>query len=426
MSLDGCFNTYLLNFMGDTAPEQIFLTPSSMFDAANTAVYTHTFEDCQAFHEQSNLIFNMLHSKVMEKMLQECPVVLMVAFLVTYWLFTNGDRALLMRVWHQARVARAVGYESGFTASAWDVPFLQHWPVLSALPAPAFAKAGCALPPEARTLPGLVEHSPRLVDAGCLDFSAVFSPQDLWSNWASERALSACDLFTAMNPTLRLRPAPFNRLHHHDFLNWTLQEYVTDENALDGLLLEFGVGNEAISAGMIADHSAKVWQRTGFQQPRLFGFDSFQGLPRHWGNLEKGAFGLDSSTAPVVRNAEFVVGWFNETVEPFLQGAECATAFAGQGAPRIALVHMDADLYESTLLVLELLTPYLRNGTILIFDDLFFGMQTWTGFCIASSESRVKENWDALFEVIESSWRHRWQLEVLAAPWNTDNIGSQS
>jgi hypothetical protein len=57
----------------------------------------------------------------------------------------------------------------------------------------------------------------------------------------------------------------------------------------------------------------------------------------------------------------FVKGWFDNTVPLFLQTYE----------PQDQLwIHIDADLYGSTLQVLTFLNRYIRPGTVIMFDEI--------------------------------------------------------
>jgi O-methyltransferase len=96
---------------------------------------------------------------------------------------------------------------------------------------------------------------------------------------------------------------------------------------------------------------------------RFFGFDSFEGLPEQWGPMEKGAFDV-GGTIPRIEDerVEFFKGWFNETIPRF------ACKFSAKN--RLVL-HLDADLYGSTMLALVHLGPVLRTGTLLFFDEFF-------------------------------------------------------
>lgn len=95
---------------------------------------------------------------------------------------------------------------------------------------------------------------------------------------------------------------------------------------------------------------------------RLHLFDSFQGLPEDWlGPWKKGEFALEESEIPTF-DADVVTvhqGWFKDTV------AEFARTHSGP----LALLHLDADLYSSTLEVLELADPLIETGTVLLFDE---------------------------------------------------------
>jgi hypothetical protein len=83
------------------------------------------------------------------------------------------------------------------------------------------------------------------------------------------------------------------------------------------------------------------------------GFDSFEGLPEDWvqpwGTTPRGTFSMEGRP-PALRDArvEFVRGWFQNTLYPFL--ADLKSAPAGP-----VLVHYDADIYTSTLFILSTL-----------------------------------------------------------------------
>ncbi len=123
----------------------------------------------------------------------------------------------------------------------------------------------------------------------------------------------------------------------------------------DGMVLEFGVW-KGKSLGIIA----KIFDQT------VYGFDSFQGLPEDWrSEIPAGAFAL--KTPPrVSSNAELVIGWFNETLGPFL----------AQHPGPIKFLHIDCDLYSSACEVLENCANRLRPGSIIVFDE-YFNYPNW-------------------------------------------------
>jgi len=119
--------------------------------------------------------------------------------------------------------------------------------------------------------------------------------------------------------------------------------------------LEFGVWR---------GESLQLWARLNQNSnSRLFGFDTFEGLPENWGQTPKGTFSLQGH-APELSDprVHLITGLFQKTLYPFL-----ATYQRGN---RI-VVHVDCDLYTSTLFCLALMDRFLHRGDILIFDDFY-------------------------------------------------------
>lgn len=111
-----------------------------------------------------------------------------------------------------------------------------------------------------------------------------------------------------------------------------------------GVALEFGVG------------SGKSLRRIATHMP-VIGFDSWQGLPETWeaGRFDKGTFKCDPPTVP---NTRLVEGLYADTLPTF--------DFEDYD---IRLVHIDCDLYTSTMTVLEHVTPHLHAGCFIVFDE---------------------------------------------------------
>jgi hypothetical protein len=121
-----------------------------------------------------------------------------------------------------------------------------------------------------------------------------------------------------------------------------------------GLALEFGVFTGTTLA-IIAD------ARGG----DVYGFDSFQGLPAAWRpGFPEGMFGVDN--LPDVPGSELVVGLFADVLPGFL------TDHPGQ----VDVLHVDCDLYSSTVTVLDLVGPRLRPGSVVVFDE-YLNYQGW-------------------------------------------------
>jgi hypothetical protein len=126
---------------------------------------------------------------------------------------------------------------------------------------------------------------------------------------------------------------------------------------VDGLYLEFGV------------HSGRTISHIAGLAPHrtVHGFDSFEGLPEAWAGytLGKGAFRQDGPPA-VPDNVELHVGWFDETLAPFLDSSPGAAAF----------VHIDSDLYSSAKTVLDGLADRMVEGTVIVFNE-YFNYPNW-------------------------------------------------
>ena len=116
--------------------------------------------------------------------------------------------------------------------------------------------------------------------------------------------------------------------------------------------------------GVFQGDSMRQWTSINTrEESRFFGFDSFEGLPTDWedGGRKKGDFTVHGNI-PDIKDprVSFHKGWFNQTLLPFLDTF----------TPRNQLVlHLDADLYSSTLYVLMHVHRILKNGTVLVFDD---------------------------------------------------------
>ena len=121
--------------------------------------------------------------------------------------------------------------------------------------------------------------------------------------------------------------------------------------------LEFGVFN---------GNSIRFWSETNrHPDSRFYGFDTFEGLPEDWqmfsGTAKKGAYSAGGQI-PRIDDArvELFKGLFQETLPGFLD----TVPLSGQ-----LVLHMDADLFTSTLYVLARMHPHLAPGTVLIFDE---------------------------------------------------------
>ncbi len=120
-----------------------------------------------------------------------------------------------------------------------------------------------------------------------------------------------------------------------------------------GLIAEFGV-YKGTTINCIASHCP---------DEKVYGFDSFEGLPEHWtGNrYSRTNFNRKGNPPEVEKNVELVVGWFDQTLPAFLEKHDGQFGF----------VHIDCDIYSSTKQVFDLIGGRLAPGAIIVFDEFF-------------------------------------------------------
>lgn len=95
---------------------------------------------------------------------------------------------------------------------------------------------------------------------------------------------------------------------------------------------------------------------------KIFGFDSFEGLPEHWsGTSTKPKDFSTGGVIPDIPGVTFYKGWFEDTILDYLPVAE-----------PFALLHVDCDLYSSTVTVLHSLNNFIVPGTIVVFDEWYY------------------------------------------------------
>jgi O-methyltransferase len=114
--------------------------------------------------------------------------------------------------------------------------------------------------------------------------------------------------------------------------------------------------------GVAGGHSFRWWSENQKNQgSRFYGFDTFTGLPEKWNIFKQGSMSADGKLPELSDlRCTFKKGLFQDTLPAFLKDYTF---------DKRNVIHMDADLYSSTLYVLTSLAPYLRKGDIIIFDE---------------------------------------------------------
>ncbi len=135
-------------------------------------------------------------------------------------------------------------------------------------------------------------------------------------------------------------------------------EYSLREIKVEGCYFEFGV-RSGDTINFIARHSASE---------RIYGFDSFEGLPEDWVgySAQKGDFSVGGLPS-VEKNVELVSGWFDDSLPEFLVNNKIEAA---------AFIHIDSDLYSSAVTILTNLAGQIKKGTVIVFDE-YFNYPNW-------------------------------------------------
>ena len=151
-----------------------------------------------------------------------------------------------------------------------------------------------------------------------------------------------------------IKEHPLEQLHATKF---DLYSAICESEHLDDRIhyLEFGVAT---------GKSFKWWiTHIKHSQARFTGFDTFTGLPEDWGIWLKGSLSTGGKVPDMKdERCDFQVGLFQETLGTFLKNQQLDD--------RRLVVHLDADLYTSTLFVLTTLGHKLKRGDIVVFDEL--------------------------------------------------------
>ena len=143
----------------------------------------------------------------------------------------------------------------------------------------------------------------------------------------------------------------------------------------DGDYFEFGVYQ-----GQSLIHAYKVHKTNEVRARHFFGFDSFEGLPKFEADDEMEGYdifheGQFATSLSDVRDATrksgadgrlvtFIPGFYDKTL-----GDPETEAIVGHS--KAALVHIDCDLYSSTVPCLKFMESRLVDGAIFMFDDWF-------------------------------------------------------
>jgi O-methyltransferase len=137
-----------------------------------------------------------------------------------------------------------------------------------------------------------------------------------------------------------------------------LFQYVCNKFKLDTQPIDY------LEFGVAGGHSFKWWMnKCSNTESRFYGFDTFEGLPESWGAFKKGDMNARLASLELEdKRGTYIKGLFQDSVPGFLQNTRLDNG-------KRKLIHLDADLFSSTLFALTSLAPHLKPGDILLFDE---------------------------------------------------------
>jgi Macrocin-O-methyltransferase (TylF) len=122
----------------------------------------------------------------------------------------------------------------------------------------------------------------------------------------------------------------------------------------DVLYLEFGVWQ---------GEATRYWSKLlRCPQAKMHGFDSFEGMPESWNYTVPTGHFSTGGRAPQIQDPRvlFFKGWFSDTLPKYKMPAH-----------DVLILNMDADLYSSTIFVLNTLRDSIVPGTYIYFDEFY-------------------------------------------------------
>jgi len=144
--------------------------------------------------------------------------------------------------------------------------------------------------------------------------------------------------------------------------------------------------------GVFRGDSFRQWmQLNTHSESRFFGFDSFEGLPERWeaGDMEAGHFSTDGNLPKISDpRGSFIKGFFNDSLRPFLDTYKPKNKM---------VIHVDADLCSSSLYAMMTMDPFIKRGTLIVFDDFgpadeFAAFHHYTKSCMRTWKTVAARN----------------------------------
>ena len=137
---------------------------------------------------------------------------------------------------------------------------------------------------------------------------------------------------------------------------FNLYKFVSEQQGLNDKAFDY------FEFGVAAGHSFRWWVDSSKNSDcRFYGFDTFEGLPEAWGTFSKSDM-LSAIPQMDDTRVKFLKGLFQDSLPDFLKSYQSPDS-------KMKVIHLDADLFSSTLFALTSMAPFMHKGDILLFDE---------------------------------------------------------
>lgn len=147
---------------------------------------------------------------------------------------------------------------------------------------------------------------------------------------------------------------------------YDLYKYILEKEGLN-------TGIDYIEFGVSRGFSFRWWaENVKNPDAKFYGFDTFSGLPEDWGPFKKGDMANNNEPPKMDDDrCKFYQGLFQQTLPGFMKEYQ---------PNKRRVIHMDADLYSSTLYALTTLSPVIQKGDIILFDEFNVPLHEFKAF----------------------------------------------
>ncbi|MFT6437563.1 MAG: hypothetical protein ACJAVI_005638 [Candidatus Azotimanducaceae bacterium] len=151
---------------------------------------------------------------------------------------------------------------------------------------------------------------------------------------------------------------------------------------IDGCFMEFGTyRGESLTK---AYHAYKYWLAKAQQnnwrmsEKSMYAFDSFEGLPALSPSDQQKGYNIFSGGQYACTEQDVINNLTNDRVDTSIiktikgfYNRSLTDELEKSIAEKAIIIHIDVDLYSSCVTVLEFVTSFVQDGTVIVFDDYY-------------------------------------------------------